>query len=39
MLPLVLLFEFSLIVARVLGDREEQGNQLEPAEPPVEPTG
>ena len=40
MLPLVLLFEFSLIVARVLGrPGKSRGTEVEPAEPPVEPTG
>jgi sec-independent protein translocase protein TatC len=40
MLPLILLFEFSLIVARVLG-RPRSGDErdLEPAEPPAESTG
>ena len=40
MLPLVLLFEFSLIFARVLGrPGKSRGTEVEPAEPPVEPTG
>ncbi len=40
MLPLVLLFEFSLIVARVLGrPSREAGSDPEPAEPPAESTG
>ena len=40
MLPLVLLFEFSLIVARVLGrPGKSRETEVEPAEPPVESTG
>ena len=40
MLPLILLFEFSLIVARLLGrPSEEAGRDIEPAEPPAESTG
>ena len=40
MLPLILLFEFSLIVARVLGrPRESDERDLAPAEPPAESTG
>ena len=40
MLPLILLFEFSLIVARLLGRPSgEAGRDIEPAEPPAESTG
>ncbi len=40
MLPLVLLFEFSLIFARVLGrPGKSRGTEVEPGEPPVESTG
>ena len=40
MLPLVLLFEFSLIVARVLGrPGKSRETEVEPSEPPVESTG
>ena len=40
MLPLILLFEFSLIVARVLGrPSREARSDLERAEPPAESTG
>ena len=40
MLPLILLFEFSLVVARVLGrPRQSDERDLAPAEPPAESTG
>lgn len=40
MLPLVLLFEFSLILTRFLGrPRESDEEDLEPADPPAESTG
>ncbi len=41
MLPLVVLFEFSLILARVLGNRRlgRDSSALEPADPPAESTG
>lgn len=40
MIPLVLLFEFSLVFARMFGrPRSERERDLDPAEPPVESTG
>jgi Sec-independent protein secretion pathway component TatC len=40
MLPLVLLFELSLLLARALGKPSRRlRSDLEPAEPPVESTG
>jgi sec-independent protein translocase protein TatC len=40
MVPLILLFEFSLVLARVLGrPSESEERAVEPADPPVESTG
>jgi Sec-independent protein secretion pathway component TatC len=40
MLPLIVLFELSLVLARVLGrPSESRERAVEPADPPVESTG